>query len=65
MSAHMQVKIVVEIGGKRWPVHLSRVPCIDESILIKNVLYDVSEVVHHTNGDETAAEITVSLPTVR
>ncbi len=64
MSSQMQVQIVVEVGGKRWPVHLSRVPCIGESILIKRTLYDVAQVVHHTNGDDYAAEISVSLATV-
>ena len=64
MSATSRVKIVVETGDGRWPVSISRVPCIGESVIVRKTLYDVREVVHHTNGDDIAAEITVSLPNI-
>ena len=56
-----KVKVLVQNVSERWEVCLSRVPCVGESIIVRNKAYDVREVIHHTNGDEYAAELIVDL----
>ncbi|MGC2492545.1 hypothetical protein [Candidatus Binatus sp.] len=58
-----KVKVLVQNVSERWEVCVSRVPCVGESIIVRHKAYDVREVIHHTNGDEYAAELIFDLAT--
>jgi hypothetical protein len=57
-----KIRILVDMGGEKMRVYMSRVPIAGESIQIKDQFYEVRHVTHHTTGIDVAAEIEVSLP---